>query len=125
MSEKAKASPIKWRKVNEDDLEYAIQEGPHGDEFVRLLDSSCLSRSPPEPSSMQRFWVPLRPAEQIMGMVAYQDVVLLATTEGVYVIGEHDAVMRVNQHEMSQVLSGRLYVEGIGHIPASRVRFVR
>lgn len=38
---------IKWRRVSEDSFEYAIQQGPHGDEFVKLLDGSYLRRSQP------------------------------------------------------------------------------
>lgn len=34
-----------WRRVNDEPFEYAIQQGPHGDEFVKLLDGSCLRRS--------------------------------------------------------------------------------
>lgn len=41
-----KAAPvgdgIVWRRVNDDPFEYAIQQGPHGDEFVKLLDGSRL-----------------------------------------------------------------------------------
>jgi hypothetical protein len=37
-------SPITWRKVNDEPFEYAIQKGPYGDEFVNLLDGTCLRR---------------------------------------------------------------------------------
>lgn len=37
-------SNVQWRQVNGDQFEYAIQQGPHGDEFVKLLDGSCLCR---------------------------------------------------------------------------------
>lgn len=37
-------SEIQWRRVNDEPYEYAIQQGPHGDEFVKLLDGSCLRR---------------------------------------------------------------------------------
>jgi hypothetical protein len=40
-----RASLIQWRRVNAEPFEYAIQQGPHGDEFVGLLDGSCLRRS--------------------------------------------------------------------------------
>ncbi len=36
---------IRWQRVNNDQFEYAIQQGPYGDEFVKLLDGSCLRRS--------------------------------------------------------------------------------
>lgn len=35
---------VVWRQVNGDPFEYAIQQGPHGDEFVKLLNGSCLRR---------------------------------------------------------------------------------
>lgn len=37
---------IRWQRVNDEPYEYAIQKGPHGDEFVKLLDGSCLRRGP-------------------------------------------------------------------------------
>ena len=37
-------SEIQWRRVNSESFEYAIQQGPHGDEFVKLLDGFCLRR---------------------------------------------------------------------------------
>lgn len=37
-------SQIVWRQVNESPFEYAIQQGPVGDEFVKLIDGSCLRR---------------------------------------------------------------------------------
>lgn len=36
---------VTWRRVNLDPYEYAIQQGQHGDEFVKLLDGSCLRRN--------------------------------------------------------------------------------
>ena len=36
---------IVWQRVNDEPFEYAIQQGPHGDEFVKLLDGSCLRRA--------------------------------------------------------------------------------
>jgi hypothetical protein len=36
---------VVWRRVNGELFEYAIQQGQHGDEFVRLLEGSCLRRS--------------------------------------------------------------------------------
>jgi hypothetical protein len=38
---------IEWRRVNGEPFEYAIQQGPCGDEFVKLLDGSCLRRMAP------------------------------------------------------------------------------
>jgi hypothetical protein len=35
---------VRWARVNGDPFEYAIQQGPFGDEFVKLLDGSCLRR---------------------------------------------------------------------------------
>lgn len=35
---------LRWQRVNSEPCEYAIQQGPHGDEFVKLLDGSCLER---------------------------------------------------------------------------------
>jgi site-specific DNA-cytosine methylase len=35
---------VQWRRVNGEPFEYAIQQGPHGDEFVKLIDGSCLRR---------------------------------------------------------------------------------
>jgi hypothetical protein len=34
----------------------------------------------------QPFWTPPRPGEKILGMCTYRDVVVVATTDGVYVI---------------------------------------
>jgi hypothetical protein len=35
---------VEWRRVNGELWEYAIQQGPHGDEFVKMTDGTCLSR---------------------------------------------------------------------------------
>jgi hypothetical protein len=35
---------VEWRRVNGELREYAIQQGPHGDEFVKMTDGTCLSR---------------------------------------------------------------------------------
>lgn len=35
---------ITWRRVNDEPFEYAIQQGHHGDEFVKLLNGKCLRR---------------------------------------------------------------------------------
>jgi len=35
---------IRWSQVNAEPFEYAIQQGPHGDEFVKLLNGTCLRR---------------------------------------------------------------------------------
>ena len=39
-----RADQVRWQRVNAEPFEYAIQQGPHGDEFVKLLDGSCLRR---------------------------------------------------------------------------------
>jgi hypothetical protein len=36
--------PHKFRRVNDEPFEYAIRQGRFGDEFVKLLDGSCLRR---------------------------------------------------------------------------------
>lgn len=36
---------IRWQRVNDEPFEYAIQQGPHGDEFVKLFSGSCLRRA--------------------------------------------------------------------------------
>jgi hypothetical protein len=36
---------IVWSCVNSEPFEYAIQQGPHGDEFVKLINGKCLRRS--------------------------------------------------------------------------------
>ena len=36
---------IKWARVNDEPFEYAIQQGQHGDEFVKLLNGTCLRRA--------------------------------------------------------------------------------
>lgn len=41
----AAADQIRWAQVNDEPFEYAIQQDPHGDEFVKLLDGSCLRRA--------------------------------------------------------------------------------
>jgi len=35
---------VAWRVINGEPFEYAIQRGPHGDEFVKLLSGECLRR---------------------------------------------------------------------------------
>lgn len=40
-----KQEQIKWRRVNDSPFEYAIQQGLHGDEFVKLIDGTCLRRN--------------------------------------------------------------------------------
>jgi hypothetical protein len=35
---------VRWARVNNEPFEYAIQQGSFGDEFVKLLDGSCLRR---------------------------------------------------------------------------------
>lgn len=39
-------SNIRWQRVNTEPFEYAIQQGRFGDEFVKLLDGTCLRRIP-------------------------------------------------------------------------------
>jgi hypothetical protein len=36
---------IRWGRLNDEPYEYAIQQGPHGDEFVKLLNGECLRRA--------------------------------------------------------------------------------
>lgn len=36
---------IRWARVNAEPFEYAIQQGRHGDEFVKLLNGTHLRRS--------------------------------------------------------------------------------
>jgi hypothetical protein len=36
--------PFRWQRVNHESFEYAIQQGPFGDEFVKLVGGSCLRR---------------------------------------------------------------------------------
>lgn len=38
---------VRWQRVNEEQFEYAIQQGPCGDEFVRLLSGIYLRRACP------------------------------------------------------------------------------
>lgn len=38
---------------------------------------------------VQHFWSPPRPGEKILGMAKFQDLLVVATTEGVYVIADH------------------------------------
>jgi hypothetical protein len=42
---------VTWRRVNDEPYEYAIQQGPHGDQWVMLLDGSVLRRSLALPSA--------------------------------------------------------------------------
>jgi hypothetical protein len=42
--ENKKGDQVHWLKVNDEPFEYAIQQGPHGDEFVKLLNGECLRR---------------------------------------------------------------------------------
>jgi hypothetical protein len=49
---------VRWQIVNDEPFEYAIQLGPHGDEFVKLLNGECLrrpiSRTPAEGDGLHR-----------------------------------------------------------------------
>lgn len=36
---------VRWARVNAEPFEYAIQQGPFGDDFVKLINGSCLRRS--------------------------------------------------------------------------------
>lgn len=38
-------SEVRWQRVNDDGFEYAIKQGPHGDEFV-VMGGLCLRRAP-------------------------------------------------------------------------------
>jgi S-adenosylmethionine/arginine decarboxylase-like enzyme len=38
---------ICWRRVNDDPFEYAIKQGPHGDEFIKTPGGDCLKRPTP------------------------------------------------------------------------------
>jgi hypothetical protein len=42
--ENKKGDQVHWLKVNDEPFEYAIQQGSHGDEFVKLLNGECLRR---------------------------------------------------------------------------------
>jgi hypothetical protein len=44
MADHVEAFGIDWRQVNDEPLEYAIQQGPNGDEFVQLINGQCLKR---------------------------------------------------------------------------------
>ena len=43
----------------------------------------------PTSSDVQHFWSPPRLGENILGMAKFQDVIVVATTDGVYVITDH------------------------------------
>lgn len=45
ITEAATEEGIRWLRVNEEPYEYAIQEGLIGDEFVKLLNGTCLRRA--------------------------------------------------------------------------------
>lgn len=45
-------SNIRWQRVNDEPFEYAIQQGRFGDEFVKLLDGTCLRRPTPAERSV-------------------------------------------------------------------------
>ena len=53
-------SDVQWRNVNGDGFEYAIQQGPHGDEFVKLLDGSCLRKAVEEAADDETLAAELR-----------------------------------------------------------------
>ena len=40
-------------------------------------------------SGVQHYWSPPRPGEQILKMGWFQDVIVICTTDGVYVISDH------------------------------------
>lgn len=46
-------SDYQWRRVNDESFEYAIYQGRHGDEFVKLADGSCLRRPIPATSETE------------------------------------------------------------------------
>lgn len=47
----------------------------------------------PSRSGVELFWTPPRPGERILGMTTYQDVVVVATTDGVYTIAPHGRIL--------------------------------
>jgi hypothetical protein len=51
VSDQSQAEAVRWMRVNDEPFEYAIQQGRNGDEFVKLLNGTCLRRpieSPPQ-----------------------------------------------------------------------------
>lgn len=40
-------------------------------------------------SGVHHFWSPPRPGEAILGMTLFKDVMVIATTDGIYVVTDH------------------------------------
>ena len=40
-------------------------------------------------NDVQHFWSPPRPGEAILGTIRFRDMIVVATTDGVYVITDH------------------------------------
>ncbi len=45
LPDSAGADGVRWQRVNSEPFEYAIQQGQFGDEFVKLLNGTCLRRA--------------------------------------------------------------------------------
>jgi hypothetical protein len=81
---------IKWLQINDEPFEYAIQLGPHGDEFVKLLDGSCLRRP------IGYILVPKEPTKEM----------LLSACKW----GDSEGYGRLDEYDAKQVWEDMLYV---------------
>jgi len=54
MPDETESKPFEWRRVNGALFEYAIRQGPHGDEFVKDADGQLLQRPVAGPLLPQR-----------------------------------------------------------------------
>ncbi len=72
-------------------------------------DPNGLFNQPRRRSDVELFWTPPRPGERILGMAKYQDMIVIATDDGVYYIsngrGLMDHEVRKISHDTIEALS--------------------
>lgn len=78
-------------------------------------------------SGVNHFWTPPGLGEKILGMRTYEDMIVIATTDGVYVIapkgrGLVDHEVRKISHEAKRIESTELRAEVIGSNPIGTER---
>lgn len=57
-------------------------------------------------SGIEHFWTPPGPGERILGMVKYEDIIVVATTDGVYMIAPEGR--RLLDYEVQKISSNTL-----------------
>ena len=63
---------VRWAIVNDEPFEYAIQQCPHGDEFVKLINGECLRRPITPSLSPVRSAEALEAAADAIDLARYQ-----------------------------------------------------